>query len=317
MSESVGLISPDPRQFEHPVLLYYRYVRIEDPETFALEHREWARGLGLTGRVLVASEGINGTVSGPRDGVLAYIDGMHRDPRFAPMDFKVSAGYPGVFPKMVCKARREIVTLGLEADVDPVECTGKHLEPVEWKQMLESGDPDLVLIDVRNRYESEVGCFEGAHCPSIEYFRDLPKALPEYEPYREKKVLLYCTGGIRCEKASALFLREGFREVYQLNGGIARYAEEVGTDHWKGELFVFDDRMTVGLSEEASEATPGRCVHTGRPTNHVRNCDNLACHDLYLVDRGYLEGHPEARYCAACVSSGKAAEGIAALDSTP
>lgn len=294
------LISPDPRQYTHPVLLYYKYVRIEEPEGFAHDHREWCRNLGLAGRILVANEGINGTVSGPLDSILTYLEGVHNDVRFADMEFKVSEGYPGVFPKMVCKARKEIVTLGLQEDVDPVEKTAPHLTPEEWKQTLESGDPNLVLIDVRNRYESEVGLFEGALCPEIEYFRDLPAELPKYEHLKDKKVLLYCTGGIRCEKASALFLREGFREVYQLEGGIARYAEKVGTDHWKGELFVFDKRMTVPLSDQASQNTPGQCVHSGKPSNHIRNCNNLACHDLFVVDLALVEQHPRYGYCSKC-----------------
>lgn len=297
------IISPDPRLYPYPVLLFYKYVRIDDPVQFAADHREWCRSLGLKGRILIAGEGINGTVSGNTDSILQYLEGVHADPRFADMEFKVSEGHPNVFPKMVCKPRKEIVTLGLEEDVDPVQNTAPHLTPEEWKQTLESNDPNLVIIDVRNRYESDVGIFEGAICPPIEYFRDLPKVLPEYENYKDKKVLLYCTGGIRCEKASALFLREGFKEVYQLEGGIARYAEKVGTDHWKGELFVFDKRMTVPLSDEATKNTPGICAHSGVPSNHISNCLNLACHDLFVVDPELLKKDPIHGYCPKCLPS--------------
>ncbi len=295
------IITHDPRQHNYPVLLFYKYVTIDNPVEFALEHRTWCREQQLTGRILVAAEGINGTVSGYRDAVMAYVEKMHNDPRFADMEFKVSEGHPNVFPKMICKPRKEIVTLGLEHDVDPIHGTAPHLSPQEWKATLESGDPNLVLIDVRNRYESEVGVFEGALCPPIEYFRDLPAELPKYNHLKEKKVLLYCTGGIRCEKAAALFRREGFKDVYQLHGGIARYAEEVGTDHWKGELFVFDKRMTVPLSEEASRETPGQCAHSGKPSNHVVNCQNLACHDLFVVDKELLDHQPQYGYCPRCL----------------
>jgi UPF0176 protein len=295
------IITHDPRQHDYPVLLFYKYVTIENPAEFAQQHRAWCVQQGLKGRILVASEGINGTVSGTRDAVMAYIELMHGDQRFADMEFKVSAGHQNVFPKMVCKPRKEIVTLGLENDVDPVRDTAPHLSPQEWKSTLESGDPNLVLIDVRNRYESEVGKFEGAICPPIEYFRDLPAELPKYDHLKDKKVLLYCTGGIRCEKAAALFRREGFKEVYQLHGGIARYAEEVGTDHWKGELFVFDKRMTVPLSEEASKNTPGQCAHTGKPSNHVVNCSNLLCHDLFVVDPELLASDSKYGYCPRCL----------------
>jgi UPF0176 protein len=252
---------------DYPVILFYKYVPIEVPERFAVEQRGLCSALGLKGRLLIASEGMNGTFVGTRDSIREYMASIRADPRFADIEFKISAGAPDTFPRLAIKVRPEIVTLGadipLKADLD------NHLSPTEWKEMLEE-NPEAVVVDVRNNYESAAGKFENAVACDIENFRDLPKYLEKLEEYKDRTVLMYCTGGIRCEKASALFRAKGFEKVFQLHGGIVNYQKEYGNEHWLGECFVFDKRMTVRVDEALKPI--GSCAHTGRTSSRFVNC---------------------------------------------
>lgn len=286
------------------VLLYYKYVRIDDPAKFAAAQRTLCQSLDLKGRILIAEEGINGTVAGEAEATRQYQETLLADPRFADMEFKISHGDAATFPKLMVKTRSEIVSLGLEHDVNPNEATGTHLMPKEWKQMLDEQPDDVIVFDARNRYESDVGYFEGAIKPDIEHFRDLPKVVEDYEHLKDKKVLMYCTGGIRCEKASALFLEKGFKHVYQLHGGIVSYLEHVGRDHWEGDCFVFDQRMVVP-DEFALAAEPaGRCEHTGVRTRNLINCAQVSCHRLFVVCSDALATHPDFEICPRCQKAG-------------
>ena len=282
------------------VLLFYKYVRIDDPVVLRDEQRLLCASLDLKGRIIVAAEGINGTVAGTLEAAAKYQGVILSDPRFAGMEFKISSGSSETFPRLSIKARKEIVTLGLVEDVDAHQ-GGEHLTPDQWKRMIES-DPEVVLFDARNRYESDVGRFKGAIAPEIENFRELPAALPQYQQLKDKKVLMYCTGGIRCEKASALLRREGFQHVYQLHGGILNYLREFNGDHWEGECFVFDQRMTDPAARPADLV--GRCAHTGRPTDHFINCLHDPCHRLLLVDESAVRENPNYQLCPACLAAG-------------
>ena len=282
----------------HPVILFYKYVPLADPENFAAAQRAQCSALGLKGRLLIAAEGLNGTLAGARAAIEQYLAELRADERFADLEVKVSAGDAGTFPKLVVKVRSEIVTLGagpLPPDRD------NHLSPAEWKRALEE-DPDVVVLDVRNRYESEAGKFANAVACDIEHFRELPGYLEQLAAYKERKVLLYCTGGIRCEKASALFRREGFTQVFQLHGGIASYQEQFGNAHWLGECFVFDQRMTVRVEEELVPI--GRCAHAGRATNRFVNCLHDPCHVLFLLAEETERADTDTRLCPACLASG-------------
>jgi UPF0176 protein len=157
---------------------------------------------------------------------------------------------------------------------------------------------------VRNRYESAVGRFKGAITPAIENFRELPQILPQYEALKDKTVLMYCTGGIRCEKASALFREAGFKHVFQLEGGIVSYGEQVGDAHWEGDCFVFDDRMMVPVGNSAGKEPVGRCEHTGRPTRNVVNCLHDPCHRILLVSPEAIAENPDCRLCPECRRQG-------------
>ena len=284
---------------EYPVLLYYKYVSIALPERFAAEHRCLCGTLELKGRILIAEEGINGTVVGKRDSIVRYMEAMKEDPRFTDMEFKISEGAVDTFPKLSIKVRPEIVTLGadipLKADLD------NHLSPAEWKAKIE-GDPNVVLVDVRNRYESQAGMFEGALACEIENFRELPVYLPQLESLKDKTVLMYCTGGIRCEKASALFRSKGFEKVFQLHGGIVNYHKHFGNEHWLGECFVFDKRMTVRVDHALNPI--GKCAHSGRTTSRFVNCLHDLCHRLFLLAPETQQEDPETILCPECRQAG-------------
>jgi len=283
----------------YPVILFYKYVTLADPGALADSQRELCTSLGLKGRILIAAEGINGTLAGPREGIDAYVAVLRADERFGDIEIKVSAGDSATFPKLVVKVRPEIVTLKAGVSLEPD--LHNHLSPEEWKRVIEE-EPGAVLVDVRNGYESAVGKFENAVECEIEHFRELPAYLDQLEDLKEKKVLMYCTGGIRCEKASALFRSRGFKNVFQLHGGIAAYQRQFGNEHWQGECFVFDQRMTVKVEEGLVGI--GKCAHSGRPTSRFVNCLHDPCHRLFLLAEETERENSDTRLCGECLAAG-------------
>jgi UPF0176 protein len=286
----------------YPVILFYKYVAIADAEIFARSQRALCEALELKGRILIASEGINGTLAGAADKVNRYVAALQADARFRDIEIKRSPGDAGTFPKLVVKVRREIVTLN--AGTIPPDMTN-HLTPHEWKDLMEQ-NRDVVLLDIRNRFESAAGKFENAVTCDIEHFRELPEYVDRLEDLKEKTVLMYCTGGIRCEKASTLFRRKGFRNVFQLHGGIAAYQEQFGNEHWQGECFVFDQRMTVRMEEGLVQI--GRCAHTGRETSRFVNCLHDPCHKLYILSDEAEAENRDHRLCPECLGAGITSE---------
>jgi UPF0176 protein len=282
----------------YPVILFYQYVEIPDGDALAEGQRALCASLGLKGRIIIAAEGINGTLAGPADGINQYVTALKSDPRFSDIEIKVSAGDAGTFPKLVVKVRREIVTLNAGPLPPDRE---NHLSPAEWKRMMEE-QPDVVLLDIRNRFESAAGRFENAIACDIEHFRELPQQLDRLRDLKKKTVLMYCTGGIRCEKASSLFKREGFTSVFQLHGGIAAYQEQFGNEHWQGECFVFDQRMTTRVEEGLIQI--GQCAHSGRTTSRFVNCLHDPCHKLFLLSDEAEAENPSHRLCPECLAAG-------------
>ncbi|MBG9451524.1 rhodanese-related sulfurtransferase [Cytobacillus firmus] len=296
-------------QKPYRVLLYYMYVPIEDPEEFAREHKAFCNELGLKGRILVANEGINGTVSGPVEQTDRYMEAMKQDPRFAEMVFKIDEADGHAFPKMKVRARPELVTLRLEDDVNPNEITGKYLEPKEFYERLQ--DEDTIVLDARNDYEYDLGHFRGAIRPDIENFRDLPNWVRENkELLGDKKIITYCTGGIRCEKFSGWLVKEGFEDVAQLHGGIVTYGKdpEVQGQLWDGQLYVFDDRIGVPVNQK-EHVIVGKDYFSGEPCERYVNCANPACNKKILCseenEHKYMRScsdecrtHPRNRYIA-------------------
>jgi UPF0176 protein len=282
----------------YPVILFYKYIAIADAETFAAQQRELCGSLGLKGRILIASEGINGTLAGSAGDVDRYVASLRADARFADIEIKISAGDAGTFPKLVVKLRSEIVTLNAGAITPDKD---NQLSPTEWKQMLEQ-NPEAVPLDIRNRFESDAGRFENAVVCDIEHFRELPQYVDRLRSLKDKTVLMYCTGGIRCEKASALLRSKGFKNVFQLHGGIAAYQEQFGNEHWQGECFVFDQRMTVRVEEGLVQV--GRCAHTGRATSRFVNCLHDPCHKLFILSAEAESENRDNRLCPECLAAG-------------
>ena len=259
------------------VLLYYKYVRIDDPQEYARLHLAFCKALGVKGRILVAEEGINGTISGTFDQTEAYINAMWMDPRFATMEFKIDEADDHVFRKIFVRPRREIVTMALEDDVDPNSITGRRLAPAEFHRMLQRDD--VVVIDARNDYEYDLGHFRNAIRPDVKTFKEFPQWVRENMAHlKDKTILTYCTGGIRCEKFSGFLLKEGFSDVAQLHGGIINYGHDPDVQGrlFDGRCYVFDERVAVPVNQ-VEDRIISRCRHCGTISDRYVNCGNLDC----------------------------------------
>ena len=281
---------------KHTILLYYKYVHIDDPQAFREEHFALCKALGLKGRIIIATEGINGTVEGTDESCREYQRILVSDLRFADIHWKVSAGTENgtAFPRLSVKVRKEIVSLHLgddDEDIDPNVMTGVHLKPEELRKWYEEGK-EFHIVDMRNGYELEVGKFEGTVFPELDNFRDLKKNLKKIEDLKGKTVLTVCTGGVRCEKASGLLVREGFQDVYQLDGGMVTYMEKYPGQDFKGSLYVFDKRLTLNFTDPEKHEIIGRCKRCHKPSEHYVNCANLRCHDHFICCIDCLEENP-------------------------
>ncbi|TAA73623.1 oxygen-dependent tRNA uridine(34) hydroxylase TrhO [Planococcus salinarum] len=291
----------------HNVLLYYLYSPLEEPELFAAEHLAACKEIGLKGRILVSHEGINGTCSGTIEQTEAYMEMMKSDERFSDIVFKIDEAEGHAFKKMHVRAKKEIVNLGLEEDINPNELTGTYLEPADFYKRMQ--DQDTIVLDARNDYEYDLGHFRGAVRPDIENFRDLPEWVQENkEMFEGKKILTYCTGGIRCEKFSGWLKREGFDDVAQLHGGIATYGKdpEVKGELWDGQLYVFDERIAVPVNQ-VEHVVVGKDHFTGEACERYVNCANPQCNKKILSseenEHKYMRScsdecreHPRNRY---------------------
>lgn len=259
------------------VAALYRFVEVDDPAAL----RDWIFEAGkseaLCGTILVAPEGINGTVAGDPGRVRSFLARLESRSGLGDLQIRYSTCQERPFRRWRTRRKSEIVALGV-AEVDPRAEVGEYLEPEEWNRLL--NEENVTLIDTRNHYETRVGMFKGAIDPETESFREFPEwAEKNLDPKKDKKIAMYCTGGIRCEKATSLLLRRGFREVYHLKGGILRYLEEIPESKslWKGECFVFDERVSVD-----QKLRPGShviCDHCQLPipTHAVRDhqCDKM------------------------------------------
>ncbi len=281
----------------YEVLLYYKYSRIADPETYAAEHRDLCRRLALKGRILIAREGINGTVSGTVGNCAEYRRVLDADPVTAGIAWKIDQEEGHVFPKMSIKVREEVVTLDLgEEDFTPEDLTATHLKPEEWRKAMK--EEDVVILDARNDYEWEIGRFAGAILPDVPSFRDLPKWVRDHRAELEgKKILTYCTGGIRCEKFSGFLLKEGFNDVFQLDGGIVTYGkdEAVRGEGYEGECYVFDERLSVPVNRTDGAKVISKCAYCGGESIRYRNCRWMPCNAQFLCCEKCETG--KGRYC--------------------
>jgi len=240
------------------VIAFYKFVSLPDYEEIRLPLRAFCKEHGVMGTVLLASEGINGMLAGTREAIDMAIAYLRSDHRFADLEWKESYYQEIPFEKMKVRLKREIVGLGIP-QVDPLRKVGTYVPPEQWNELI--NDPDVILIDTRNNFEVELGTFKGAIDPKTKAFREFPKFVEHnLDPEKHKKVAMFCTGGIRCEKASSYMLDKGFQEVYHLQGGILKYLETVPKEEslFEGECFVFDDRVTLdhALKKGTKETNP-------------------------------------------------------------
>jgi len=261
--------------------------------------------LRLTGRCIIASEGINATFEGTEDNIGEYVKELEGDERFRGIHFKYSAGTGNAFPKLSVKVRKEIVSLNLSTcDIDPNQVTGMHLKPEELHSWIKNGK-EFYIVDMRNVYEHKVGHFENSILPPIENFRDLPKVVEQIKHLKNKTVLTVCTGGVRCEKASGFLITQGFTDVYQLDGGIVSYMEKYPNENFQGKLYVFDKRVTMGFyTDDLNHKIVGKCDVCGEPSENFVNCDNPVCHRHFINCTDCLNKSEGKAFCpGGCVLS--------------
>ena len=223
----------------------YKFTRLDDFEEIQGPLKIFLESLNIRGTLLLAKEGVNGTISGDNDSIMKSLDYLQKDVRLVGLEYKFSYSEKPPFKRLKVKLKKEIVTLGV-SNIDPIFSSGTYVKPADWNELI--NDPDVVLIDTRNNYEFEIGSFKGSINPNTETFREFPAYTKNnLEKYRDKKIAMFCTGGIRCEKSTAYLKSKGFENVFHLQGGILKYLEEIKEDEslWEGECFVFDDRVAV------------------------------------------------------------------------
>ena len=269
-------------EFERKTISFYRYVIINDPVSFRDSLYNELTELSVLGRIYLAKEGVNAQISVPKPNFVEFVKRLNQRSELSNMPLKIAVEESGhSFLKLKIKVRNKILADGMDDDSYDVTNVGTHLNAKEWNEQMDL--PDSVVVDVRNHYESEVGHFDGAVCPDADTFREeLPILYDLLKGKEENKVLLYCTGGIRCEKTSAFLKDKGFKDVNQLHGGIIDYVRQISDEglvnKFIGKNFVFDDR----LGEEITSDIISECHQCGEPSNSHTNCENDACHLLFI-----------------------------------
>jgi UPF0176 protein len=272
----------------HQILLYYYYGLLPDAKELVEVQRALCQRLGLTGRILIGEEGINGTLEGTTEATEEYLQQFLADSRFARVHIKRSRGTGNAFPKLQVKHRPEIVSAYLgEDDFNPADFTAPYIHPEQLHDWIHSGE-ELYIIDMRNTYEHDSGHFVDSVLPPMRNFRELPQVLPKLEHLKDKRVVTVCTGGVRCEKAAGYLLKKGFRNVHQLYGGIVSYMEAYPNQDFLGKLYVFDNRVTMGFNTDSPDhVIIGRCKHCELPCERYVNDDAT-------------QGRPHFICCEAC-----------------
>lgn len=245
------------------VATFYKFIQLDNLETWRDRCLKFCEQQEIKGTILLATEGINCTLSGEAESIDNFLQFLQEDDRFLDIEPKISDTDQPPFHRLKVKIKSEIVTMGVN-EIKPAISTGKHIDPETWNQII--SDPEVLVIDTRNQYEYKVGTFQNAVSPQTDNFRQFPEFVAEnLDPNKHKKIAMFCTGGIRCEKASAYLIAQGFEEVYQLDGGILNYLETVSSDKslWEGECFVFDHRVAV--NEELEKGNYELCYGCGQP----------------------------------------------------
>lgn len=249
------------------VATFYKFVKLPDYISKQAPLLDYCQQQGIKGTILLAQEGINGTIAGSRQSIDIVLSFLRNDPRLTDLEVKESAAESPPFERMKVKLKKEIVTLG-QLQADPNQQVGTYVSPQDWNELI--SDPDVVVIDTRNNYEVVIGTFKGAINPQTHSFREFPGYVKNsLDPSEHKKIAMFCTGGIRCEKASSYLKSQGFEQVYHLKGGILKYLEEIPPEQslWEGECFVFDERVAV--KHKLEEGSYDMCLSCGHPISDI------------------------------------------------
>lgn len=291
------------------VILYYKFVPVSDPAMTMHWQRELCTRLNLKGRIIISKHGINGTLGGDLEDLKRYKREMNKSVIFKGITYKWSAGTGNEFPRLSVKVKAELVAFGVPDEIvvneKGVVGGGKHLKPTALHKLIEEKGEDVVFFDGRNAYEASVGRFKNAVVPDTKTTHDFVRELDKgsYDDIKAKPVVTYCTGGVRCEILTTLMKKRGFKEVYQMDGGIVKYGETYGDEGlWEGSLYIFDDRMNHRFSDNSKDI--GQCIHCRGKTSNYENCANVSCNRLVLICK---KCH-DKQLCMDCVKSQKTAK---------
>ncbi len=280
----------------YQVLLYYKYVTLDNPEAMKILQQKLCTDLGLKGRIIVSLEGINGTVEGTTENTEKYIQEMEKVKEFKGIQYKKSIGTGDAFPKLKIKVRPEIVTAHLP-ELNPNITTGKYLTAQELHAWYEE-KREFYIVDMRNDYEYASGYFENFIPSGLHNFFDIKDVIPKIEHLKNKTIVTVCTGGVRCEKASGFLVNNGFKDVYQLKDGIQTYMELFPNKYFKGKLYVFDNRLTVGFNTDSPEhVIVGNCRDCGVKCDTYVNCEYDICHLHYICCDNCLDQETGLAFC--------------------
>jgi len=263
------------------IVLFYKYVDIQDPQALAKWQKSLCTSLGLRGRIILATEGINGTLGGAKEAIDQYIQTMNDHPLFGGIDWKLSAGDERFFPRLRVMVKKEIVVMGIDPAELKASDAAPYVTPQEAHELMKNRSKDFVILDTRNDYETTIGTFEGAIKPSTRYFREFPNYIDNnLELFEDKEVLMACTGGVRCERASAYLKKKGVaKKIVHIQGGIHRYIEQFPDGFFKGSNYVFDAR----ISHQVNEAVLGSCSFCQIASDHYVNCKNAECNNQFIA----------------------------------
>lgn len=262
------------------IILFYKYIEIQYPKRIAKWQHKLCTELGLTGRIIIAHEGVNITLGGSQESLDRYKQLMTENPLFDNIDFKESPGGAECFPRLSIKIKREIVHLGIDPEKLTVKDGGIHLKPTQAHELMKTAPKDLIIFDTRNSYEWKIGTFLNAIKPNIQTFKELPEFIDSHEDlFKDKQVLMFCTGGVRCERATAYLKTKGIaKEVYQIEGGIQRYAEQFPDGFFRGKNYVFDGRVAVSINNDIL----AHCELCTEPCDIYHNCLHARCNKHFI-----------------------------------
>ena len=255
---------------------FYKYSKISNPNLFRDKHQKYCNSLKIKGKILIAKEGINGTISGTKKQIQNYEKNLKKNKLFKDIKFKHTISKIHPFKKTIVRVRKEIVTSGLKVNLNK---KAEYVSPKELNNIIDK-QKDIILLDARNNYESKIGKFKNALTPNIETFKQFKKIKKDLLKFKNKKIITYCTGGVRCEKASAFLKENGFKNVFQLEGGILNYIEKFPNKHFEGRCFVFDNRMSIPSSKKSKEISICELCHVN--CSHYINCINVKCDKLFI-----------------------------------